>query len=151
MPSSRDCPVCTARADAGPPLLSTRHRRFQDSPLREDPCLYEAPERDQELTGEGHNPELAQPGTARPKPALIPLREGTVRLEATPGPGDLNRHRPDMPIARFGDPQFTARLPTLRGCRGQASQRAHLLGRLEVPPGKKFHDIQPGAIHANPP
>src|SRR5215831_8470449 len=120
-PHSRDCQAYAPKADVGPPSLSTRCCRFQDGPLRQDSRLYEAPERDQELTSEGDNPQLAQPGTARPKSALIPLRQSTRRLEASPGPGDLNGHRPDMPIACFGDPEFTARLATLIRGWGQAS------------------------------
>ena len=43
-----------------------------------------------------------------------------------------------MPIARWGDAQFAARLPTLIWGRGQASEGAHLLGGLKIPPGKKY-------------
>src|SRR5215217_7085506 len=56
-----------------------------------------------------------------------------------------------MPITRFGDAQFAARLPTLIRRRGQASQGAHLLGGLKIPPGKKCHHIEPRAIHADAP
>jgi hypothetical protein len=151
MRSSQACQAYVTSVDTAPPPFSTRRLRCEGSPLREDARLYESPERDEERAGEGHHPELTQPSTARPTPALIPLRQGTVRLAAAPGPGDLNRHRPARPMARLGDPQCTACLPTLRGRRGEASQRAHLLGRLAIPPGKTFHDIQPGAMHANPP
>src|SRR5215831_760494 len=113
MPGSRDSPVHATRLAVGPPRLSTRHRRFQDSSLWQDPRLYEAPERDQQLTGEGHNPQLAQSGTAMPKPPLIPLGQGTGRLKATPRPSDLDRHGPYVPIARFGDALFATGLATL--------------------------------------
>src|SRR5262245_33183643 len=81
---------------------------FRTAPSGKTPVFTKRQSAIKSLRARAHNPELAQSGTARPKPALIPLRQGTVRLEAAPGPGDLNRHRPDMPIARFGDPQFTA-------------------------------------------
>src|SRR5215831_8728917 len=76
------------------PSLWTRCCRFQDSPLGQDSRLHEPPERDQQLAPESHNPEFAEPGTGR--------------LETAPGPGDLNRHRAYMPIARFGDAQVAA-------------------------------------------
>ena len=101
-------PVWTSSAEAALSPLLTGRCRCQDSSLWQDACLDAPPERDQQRAGQGHHPELAQPGTACPKPALIPLGEGTSRLKAAPGPGDLNGQRPDMPMARFGDPQCTA-------------------------------------------
>ena len=137
-------------ADAAPlPLLA--RRCFQDSSFWQDAWLDEPPERDQQLPGQGDNPELAQSSAAGAKPAFIPLRQDTGRWEAAPGPGDRDRHRSNRPIARFGDAQFAPSLTTLLRGRSQARQGTDLLGRLEIPPGKKFHHIEPGAIHSDTP
>ena len=61
----------------------------------------------------GHDPELAVVGRSTPKPALRYHCEKKLRLEASPGPGDLNGHCPDMPVARFRDAQFAVISPTL--------------------------------------
>jgi hypothetical protein len=55
-----------------------------------------------------------------------------------------------MPMARCGEAQCTARLATLIRRRGQASQRAHVLGRLHIPPGKTGHPVEPRALHPDP-
>src|SRR5215831_657529 len=106
MYSARTHPLWAISADAAPLPLLTQRRRFQDSSLWQDSCLHEPPERDQQLTGQGYNAQLAQPGTGR--------------LETAPGPGNLDRHGPDMPIARFGAPQFAPGLATLILGRSQA-------------------------------
>jgi hypothetical protein len=56
-----------------------------------------------------------------------------------------------MPIARFGNAQFAARLPTLIRRRGQASEGAHLLGDPKITPGKKCHHREPRALHSDAP
>lgn len=61
------------RADAVASRLWPQRLGLQHRPLRQHTRLYEAPERDQQLAGEGHNAHLAQPCAPRPKALLIPL------------------------------------------------------------------------------
>jgi hypothetical protein len=99
-----------------------------------------APERDQQLPGECHNPNLPEARTPSPKPRLIPLRPCALGLKPHPAPRNLHSHRPHVAIASLRDPEFPGSLATLVRRRREAGERPDLLGRLSVAPGKAFHD-----------
>jgi hypothetical protein len=75
----------------------------------------------------------------------------TLRLPPKPGPGNLNRYRPNVTIARLADASLPRLIATLMGCRNKTCQRPNLLTVAKRSPTKKLHHLQLGAINADPP
>ena len=86
-----------------------------------------------------------------PKRAFVPLRQLTLRLEAQPAPGDLDRHRAHVAVARVAHSLLAIRLPALEGRRREPGQRADLLAIAELSPAEELHPVQPRAVDADPP
>jgi hypothetical protein len=83
------------------------------------------------------------------KALLIPLRQCTRWLKASPAPGHLNGHGADVVIAGFGDATLIGGVPTRIGRGGQAAESSHFLAIPEDPPAEKFHDKDPSTIGPN--
>jgi hypothetical protein len=83
------------------------------------PWLPEAPECDESLPGQRHNPDCPQARTPLAQPGLLPLRQRALRLQADPAPRHLSGHRPHRALAGLGDPEFPAALATLVGFFGE--------------------------------
>src|SRR5262249_37256849 len=124
---------------------------FELRALREDTCFPESPQRDQPFPGHGDNPDLSQTCAAVPKPGLLPLCEGTRRLQTLPSPANFDGQRAHMAMPRFRQALFASSLTPLIGGRGQTHEGPNVLRRLKHSPRKKLHDIEPGVMDANSP
>ncbi len=91
----------------------------QNSTFRNDPELDEAPQRDQQLPRQCHDPDLAQPFAAASETRPVPLRELALWLEAKPTPGLLDRHPAHPAAAVLPDAPLPRLLATLVRCRRQ--------------------------------
>src|SRR3954453_8360073 len=80
-----------------------RHSRLEGGPLRDDALGRVAPEGHQELPGEGHDRDPADPPPSRPDPFPEPGAQGGVRLVAEPEPGELDHGVAQASVARLGD------------------------------------------------
>src|SRR5882724_682054 len=120
-------------------------RRLQACALRHHAALEEAPQRDQQLPGEGHDPHLAGSGPAAAEPRLIPLAQAAARLIPQPAPGRLDGDRPDVPTPRLADPLFPALGATLVRRWRESGRRPDLLAVLEPSPPEELVHIDPRA------
>src|SRR5262245_40864306 len=123
---------------------------FEQGAFGHDAGLEVSPQGDQKLARQGNDPDLAQARAAASEAGLVPLRQGTLRLETQPGPGELDRHPAHPPVARLVDAELAAQLPALVGGRCEPRQGADLLAVTEVAPGEELHRVEPGAVQADP-
>ena len=77
--------------------LSLEHRSFGH-----DTCFDVAPECDEQLPCQRHDPDLPSARSAAGEALLVPLRERTLGLVAEPSPGDLDGHPANPAVARRG-------------------------------------------------
>src|SRR6266403_4267853 len=136
-------PGCTVtpsflRVRPGIPL-----RRLQSCALRHHAELEEAPQRDQQLPGECHDPHLAGSGTAAAEARLIPLAQAAARLIPQPAPRQLDGDRPDVPTPRLAEPLFPALVATLVRRRCEPRRRPDLLAVPEPSPPEELVHINP--------
>src|SRR5207247_6112067 len=109
------------------------------------------PQRNQQLAGQGDDPDPPHPAAPVPEAGLAPARQGTLGLPAQPRPRDLDRHRPHEPVPGLRNPLFALQVATLirRGCEpGEAADFAPV-GKL--PPAEELHHVEPGALQADRP
>src|SRR5207245_11202467 len=88
-------------------------RRLESGAFRHHAELEEAPQRDQQLPGEGHDPHLPGAGPAAAEARLIPSAQAAARLIPQPAPGQLDGDRTDVPTPRLADPWLPALVATL--------------------------------------
>src|SRR6266550_853257 len=120
-------------------------RRLQACALRHHAELEEAPQLDQQLPGEGHDPHLAGSGPAAAEPRLIPAAQAAPRLIPQPAPGHLDGDRPDVPTPRLADPLFPMSVATLVRRRREPRRRPDLLAGAEPSPPEELVHIDPRA------
>src|SRR5919109_967876 len=135
-----------ARTSSLPGACTIGSLRLQHRPLRHGARLKVAPERDQELPRERDDPDPAQAAAPLAEALLIPAREGTRRLIPQPRPGDLDRHRADVPVPRLGDPLLVRQIPALVRRGREPRQRAHFAPVVEGAPAEELHHIEPRAL-----
>src|SRR5262249_15327754 len=119
--------------------------RFWARPRRPHAEFEEAPQLDQQLPGEGHDPHLTGAWPAAAEPRLKPAAQVAPRLIAQPGPGHLDGNGPDVAIPRLANPLFPAAVATLvRGGR-EARRRPELFAVAEPSPPEELVHIDPRA------
>src|SRR5262245_20566730 len=108
--------------------------RFQHRSFGRDAGLEETPQCNQEFARERHDPDLAQSLAAVPEATLVPPRQCTLWLKSQPAPGDLDRHRAHMAVARFAHPLLALRFAALEGRRRETRKSADLLSIAKLAP-----------------
>src|SRR5947199_6786585 len=115
-------------------------RRLESGAFRHHAELEEAPQLDQQLPGEGHDPHLTGSCPTAAEARLIPSAQAAARLIPQPAPGRLDGDRPDMPTSRLADPLFPALVATLVRRRREPRRRPDLLAVPEpAPPEELVH------------
>lgn len=104
-----------------------------DRALRELTELDEAPQRDQQLARQRHDPDLPHPLAAAAEARPVPLRQRTLGLEAKPGPRLLDRP-PDPAAAILADPLLPLLRSAVVGSGRQSGKRSYLSAVLEASP-----------------
>ena len=99
----------------------------QDAVLEQSAFGYDtgfqiAPEGDQQLARQGDDADFAHARAASGEARLVPSRQGTVRLEAQPGPSEFDGHPGHASVPGLVDAEFAAQLPALVGGGGEACQ-----------------------------
>jgi hypothetical protein len=123
---------------------------FQDGSFGKRTGLDVAPQGDEKLAGEGHNPDLAGPGATAREALVVPMGEGAVGLVAEPAPGDLDGQAADPAVAGSADAELVLRLAALVGRWRQAREGSDLLAVAEVAPGEELEPPGPGRAKADP-
>src|SRR4051794_14208915 len=104
---------------------------LQLHPLRHGPVLEVSPERDQELSRQGHDHDLAQAPARAAQAVVEPARERATGLVAQPHPGEFNERRAQPPVAVLADPLLAVRAAAAVGCPGQPRVGAERAGVAE--------------------
>src|SRR4051795_5506594 len=123
---------------------------LQLHPLRHGPVLEVSPERDQELSRQGHDHDLAQAAPRAAQAIVEPARERATGLVAQPHPGEFNERRAQPPVAVLADP-LLALCPTAAvGRPGQPGVGAKRAGVAE-PAHEGLVDQHGRSLHADAP
>src|SRR4051794_7456658 len=109
-----------------------RSGRLQLHPLRHGAVLNVSPERDQELSRQGHDHDLAQAPPRAAQAVVEPARECTTRLVAQPHPGEFNERRAQPPVAVLANPLLAVRAAAAVGRPGQPGVGAKRAGVAEL-------------------
>src|SRR4051794_8518100 len=139
VPPSGSGPIClSAFAGVAParkhPLMPCRRLpsgRLQLHPLRDGPVLNVSPERDQELSRQGHDHDLAQAPPRAAQAVVEPARERAAGLVAQPHPGEFNERRAQPPVAVLANPLLALRAAAAVGRPGQPRVGAERAGVAE--------------------
>ena len=128
-----------------------RLRLLQRGSFWHHTMLEEAPELDQQLPREGHDPNLAGSRTAAAESRLIPLAQPAPWLMPQPGPCHLDGDRADVPTSRFADPLFPPPVAALVRRGGEPGRRADLLAVPEPSPPEELVHVDPRAARPDRP
>src|SRR4051812_8746962 len=110
-----DPSIRVRRCSAGPypsrraAVSVSRSDRLQLHPLRHGAVLEVSPERDQELSRQGDDHDLAQAAPRAAQAIVEPARERATGLVAQPHPGELNERRAQPPVAVLANPLLAVR------------------------------------------
>ena len=80
----------------------------ENGTCRHHALIGESPQRNQEPSGERHDPDSSGSFAAARKPFLKPKTELALWLVSKPAPRDLDRHRADAGITGFVDSLLTS-------------------------------------------
>src|SRR3954465_4573280 len=140
VPPGGSGPICPS-AFAGvpparmPPTLSLTASSASDQlqlhPLRHGTTLDVSPERDQELSCQCDDHDLAQAATRAAQAIVEPARERAAGLVAQPHPGEFNERRAEPPVAVLADPLLALRAAAAVGRPGQPRVGAERAGVAE--------------------
>src|SRR4051794_32069044 len=123
---------------------------LQLHPLRHGPVLEVSPERDQELSRQGHDHDLAQAPARAAQAVVEPARERATGLVAQPHPGELNEGRAKAPVAVLADPLLAVRPAAAVGRSSQPGVGAKRAGVAE-PAHEGLVDQHGRSLHADAP
>jgi hypothetical protein len=126
------------------------HLHLKPSARWELSRLQAAPEGDQELPRERHNPDLPAARPALAQPGLLPLRERALGLTAHPAPGTREGQGPPIALPGLRHPEFPGSLSTLLGWRRQARSRSPRLWRRHSAPREQCPHQEPGTLDPKP-
>src|SRR3954454_17661352 len=105
---------------------------LQLHPLLHGPVLEVSPERDQELSRQGHDHDLAQAPARATQAVVEPARERATGLVAQPHPGEFNERRAQPPVAVLADPLLAVRSAAAVGLSSQPGVGAKRAGVAEA-------------------
>src|SRR3954463_15421923 len=105
---------------------------LQLHPLRHGTILEVSPERDQQLSRQGDDHDLAQAAPRAAQAIVEPARERATGLVAQPHPGELNERRAQPPVAVLADPLLAVRAAAAVGRPGQPGVGAKRAGVAEA-------------------
>jgi hypothetical protein len=99
---------------------------LERSALRHNVVLYEAQERDSELSGQRHDPDLSTAHALVAEALVPPVGELAVRLIAQPEPGQLDQHMASQFAASFVDTSIAIDLTAFVGTGRETDERGHV-------------------------
>src|SRR5213593_1195954 len=143
--SKRGLLAPTAVGRVGPAL------GFEHGALGHDARLEIPPERNQQLAGEGDDPDPPHATAPVPEAGMVPARQGALRLPAQPRPRDLDRHRPDESVPGLRDPLLALQVAALIRRGREPGEAAHFAPVGKLPPAEELHHVQPRALQADRP
>src|SRR2546426_6807330 len=82
-------------------------------PLGHRPRVEVPPQLHQQPPGQGYDPDPPDPTTPLAEALLVPPTQRTLRLKPQPAPRDLDRHGPNVAVARLANPLLPTQLATL--------------------------------------
>src|SRR5215207_8533969 len=121
----------SAHASCRATVSVSRSGRLQFHPLRHGAVLEVSPERDQELSRQGDDHDLAQAAPRAAQAIVEPARERTAGLVAQPHPGEFNERRAQPPVAVLADPLLAVRAAAAVGRSSQPGVGAKRAGVAE--------------------
>src|SRR5216683_7034801 len=111
---------------------------FELRPLRDQPVLQVAPQRNGQAPGQRHNADASQALAATGEASVKPLAQFTLRLVAQPAPSELHHQRTHPSIAGLGNALLDFTLSTVVGRGRQPETARHLASVAKVPPTKQL-------------
>src|SRR5271155_250604 len=123
---------------------------FELRPLRDQPVLQVAPQRNGQAPGQRHNADASHALATTGEAARKPLAQFALRLVVQPGPRQLHHQSTHPSIAGLGNALLGLALPTRvgRGC--QPETACHLAPVAKAPPTKQLLPQHPTAAYPDP-